>query len=422
MISRVLKSTQIKNGAIFTFFSFCNNGVSFILLLILARFINPSEYGQLNLFNTFIQLFSIFICLGSTGFVGVSFFKKNKEELCKTINTVFIIAAMVLLFLLLVLAIFSTILERIVGLDVKYQWVALFICFFQVFNSINLDIWRLEERPVAYGIYSLSSVLLNFIITLVLVIGFNEGWLGRLHAQTFVAIIYFLISIGFLIKRNYIIWKWPTKVLFKETLHFGIPLIPHQASGWLKQGADRFIINYFLTTMSVGLFSFSMNFANIIYIFSTSFNATNSVYIYKNLANGYLACKNKLKRQELIMMLLFAILSMSICLICYIFIPILVPNYTESTKYLFPLCLSAMFGSYYTLYVNYLFFYERTKQLMLITLSASLLQLLLSLLFTKYGLIYTAYFTLLTQFLTFVAVYIYSRNLLKEISINENNL
>lgn len=84
-----------------------------------------------------------------------------------------------------------------VGLSVEYQWLALLICYLQVFSSINLDIWRLEEKPVSYGLYSVSTVLLNFILTLVLVISFQQGWLGRLYAQVGVGIVFFFISIIF---------------------------------------------------------------------------------------------------------------------------------------------------------------------------------------------------------------------------------
>ena len=413
-IKRLWSSPTVKNGAIFTFFAFCNNGIGFVLLLILANYIDPDEYGTLNLFNTFIQLFTIFICLGTTGYVAVSFFKKNREELKQVIGSVLLIATGVLFFFLILLTLFSGWFEKVIGLDVKYQWIALLVCYCQVYNTINLDIWRLEEKPVSYGIYSLSFALLNFVLTLLLVISFHQGWLGRLYSQTIVAIVYFIISILFLFTRGYVSLKKPGRQFFKESLDFGLPLVPHQASGWLKQGADRYIINYFLSVSTVGLYSFALNFSNIITIIGTAFNATNSVYIYKNLADGYVRQKTRLRKQEHIVMLIFAAITIFVALCCYIGIPLALPKYAASSQYILPLCLSALFGCYYMVFVNYLFFYGKTKGLMVITFSASLLHVIISFCVTRFGALFTAYTIAFTQFITFSSVYFYSMSILKK--------
>ncbi len=424
-VRTIVQSPTIKNGAIFTFFAFCNSGIGFILLLVLANYIEPGEYGTLNLFNTFIQLFTIFICLGTTGYVSVSFFKKSRNELKQIIGSVLLIATGVLFFFLILLSVFSGWFEKVIGLDVEFQWIALLVCYCQVYNTINLDIWRLEEKPISYGIYSLSFALLNFALTLLLVISYNQGWLGRLYSQTIVAIIYFLISIVFLITRGYISFKIPSKQSFKESLNFGLPLVPHQASGWLKQGADRYIINYFLSVSAVGLYSFALNFANIITIIGTAFNATNSVFIYKNLAGGYIQQKKKLRKQEKVVTILFAVITVLVAVCCYIGIPLFLPKYSGSSQYVFPLCLSALFGCYYMVYVNYLFFYGKTKGLMFITFGASILHVVISFGLTRYGAIFTSYTIMFTQFITFVAVYLYSRRVLvqqEQIELKKNSL
>ncbi len=419
-IINLTRSQTFINGSLFTFFAFVNNGISFFLLLILARYIPPDQYGQLNLFNTFIQLFNIIICLGTTGYISVSFFKKNREELRRTINSVLIIASGVLLLLSTILFFIAPFCEKIIGIDVKYQWIALFICYFQIFNNINIDIWRLEEKTIKYGIYSISLAVFNFIITLVLVISYQQGWLGRLYAQAVVAVCFFIISLIFLFKRKYIALKWPEKKLYTETLKFGVPLIPHQASSWIKMGLDRYIIYHFLTVGIVGLYSFATNFASIITIVGVSFNATNSVYIYKKLANGYLNNKTKLDKQTKFMSIFFLLLTLSIMSAYFFIVPIFLPKYTESVHYVIPLCLSALFGCYYLLYVNYLFFYCKTKQLMYITFSAAILQMIFSLLLTKHGAIWTAYINMFTSFLTFILVYTYSKKVLNNITIDEN--
>lgn len=406
-------NTVFKNGMLFTFFSFLNSGISFLLLLILANFISPSEYGELNLFNTFITLLSLLISLNTTGIISVEFFKTTPEQFRKILNGVFLLSTGTLCFFTFVLLIFSHYFNVVVGLSIEYQWLALLICYLQVFSSINLDIWRLEEKPVSYGLYSASTVLLNFILTLVLVISFHKGWLGRLYAQVGVGIVFFFISVVFLIKRNYLKNIWPDKTSLKETLSFGLPLIPHNTSIWVRQGLDRYVINYFFTVVQVGFYSFAYNFANIIHIIGLAFNATNSVFIYKKISEDPVKAKAILLRQTKVMVVFFVFITMTVWLGSMTFIPLIIPKYAESVPFLFPLCLSAMFQCIYYLFVNYLFYYKKTKMLMYITFSMAIVHLVLSISLTRYSVLYTAYVTMFVNFMVMLFVFLYSRKIFK---------
>lgn len=412
-LNKLRTNVVFKNGILFTLFSFLNSGISFILLIILANFISPSEYGELNLFNTFVTLLSMLISLNTTGIISVEFFKVSKEQLRKILNGVLLLSTGTLCLFTFLLLVFSDYFKIAIGLSVEYQWLALLICYLQVFSSINLDIWRLEEKPVSYGLYSVSTVLLNFVLTLILVIAFHQGWLGRLYAQVGVGVVFFFISILFLIKRGYLRRIWPDRSSLKEALHFGLPLIPHSTSSWIRQGIDRYIINYFYITADVGLFSFAYNFANVIQIVGFAFNATNSVFIYKNLSQDPLSARSRLFRQTKVMLLFFLLLSVLISIGTSIFIPIFIPVYTNAIPYLFPLCMGAMFQCVYYLFVNYLFYYKKTKGLMYITFSMSIVHLLLSLLLTRYSIMYTAYITMMVNFLIALFVFLYSRKIYK---------
>lgn len=412
-LNRLKKNVFFKNGVLFAFFSFLNSGISFLLLLILAKFISPSEYGELNLFNAFVTLLTIFISLNATGIIAVDFFTSSKEELKRILNTVLLLSTVAFGLLSVLLLLCANILEAAVGLSIIYQWLGLFICYVQVFSTVNLDIWRLEENPVSYGIYSVATVFSNFILTLVLVVLFDQGWLGRLYAQVGISVLFFFISIFFLIKRGYLTKIAPTKQSVKSALSFGLPLIPHNASHWIRQGLDRYIINYFYLVAQVGLYSFAYNFANIIHIIGLAFNATNSVYIYKNLAKNEDEAREVLYRQTKIMILFFVVVSFIVFLLAFLFIPLIIPKYVDSCPFLFPLCMSSMFQCIYYLFVNYLFYFKKTKKLMYITFTMSVVHVLFSVAFTRYSVMYTAYITMFINMFIALFVFLYSRKIYK---------
>ena len=413
-ITGLIGSKNFKHGILYTVFSFFNNGIGFILLLILARYLTPEDYGYLNLFSTFISICGIVISLSTVSYIGICFFQRDGETLRKVILIALGTTTIMLTFLTGILILFPTFAEKYIGVPVRYLWLGLLICYFQVFNTLNLDIWRLEEKPIRYGIYGVSLAICNMILTLYMVIGLHMGWIGRVYAWLYLGTIYFAISLIFLIKRKYLIFKRPNLTLFKETYIYALPLIPHSLSFWLKQGLDRYILNFFYDQSVVGYFSFAMNLASVIMIIGTAFNSTNSVFMYKKLAEGYAKVRHVLSKMTGIMIWIFLFASVAVALFAVGLIRLCLYQYEGSIQYILPLCIGSYAQCIYLLSVNYLFFYKRTRQLMYITFSTAILQMLLSIWLTRFSPLYTAYISMSVNILTTYIVCYKSRILLRK--------
>lgn len=408
------KNKTVQNGALFSLFSFLNTGIGFVLLIIIARYISPEGYGHINLFETTIQIFTLLICLNTRGIIPVVFFRKSNTEFKRSINTVLTLAVGGFLLLTLLVLVFSSNLEKLIGLNFYFQWTAIWICLFSVITQLNLEVFRIEEKVVKYGIYSVLFAVINFVLTILLVVTFKKDWQGRIYAQTSAYILFFTFSIIFLIKQGYLTKISPNKESFKEALGFGVPLIPHNVTGWLRQGLDRYFINAFYSTAQVGLFSLSFNFANVITTVGSAFNQTNSVYIYKNLASkNQSQVKNRLRKQTILLIALFIAVTFCVVIGASVFIPILFPKYTGSIKYVPILCLSGLFKCIYFQFCNYLFYYKKTVGLMYITFSCAVLHAILSFILTRYSLIYTAIISAVIDGLTTICVFLYSRKFYK---------
>ena len=99
----------------------------------------------------------------------------------------------------------------------------------------------------------------------------------------------------------------------------------------------------------------------------------------------------------------------SFIIICKTFFP----KYIGLLEFIIPQCMGAMFQCFYLLFVNFLFYYKKTKKLMFITFGFSLLHAILSLILTKYSIFYTVYIGLLSNFLIALGVFLYSRKVYK---------
>lgn len=414
IIKRLYSNKTVLNGSLFTLFSFLNQGISFFIMLIMGRYVLPDSYGKLSLFTTIVQLLSIFICLGTNGIIGVDFFKENKGYIQHLVIVVLLSAIGVYATILIMVIAFPTQLERTMGIDSQYQFYAITVCLFQIVSSIILNVWRLEEEVMSYGIYSCLSTVSNLVLTFVFVACLRWDWQGRVYANVITCLVFFVIAIYFLIKKKYLVLAKPTLGQWKESLSFGIPLIPHSMSFWMRQGMDRYVINLFLNHAAVGLFSFASNLGNIVQIIGFSFNASNSVHIYQLLSSDAPDKVAKLNKECRYLVTLYTVVAFAIFLGGAMLTPLIFPKYAGSVKYLLPLCIGGMLQCYYLVYVNILFFYKATKLLMYITFGSSLIHVGLSFWLTRYGVMYTSCIMMVSNLLIFIGVYIYSRKVLQK--------
>jgi len=413
---KILKSSLIKKGITFTLFAILNNALNFFLIFVLSIYLSKSDFGLLNLFNVLILIVSVLISLGTQSYFGIAFFQNKFENLLKFLNSILIITFLVsIAFLMLIVAAPGS-LSNLLGLSTKYQLYVLILCLFQVFYTINLEVFRLEEKPISYGLLSFIWITLNFALTISLCIWIKNGWTGRVHAQLISALVMFIINIIILNNKKYVKFVKPQKKHFTQVLSFGLPLVPHNSTIWIRQGFDRYIINYFYGAVLVGTFSFAYNLSGIILMIGTAFNSTNSVYIYKKLTSKSGEVNALLFKQIYFMTLLFAIITICGYFFSYFFIILFIPKYLDSIQYLFPLFLAAFFQCIYYLFVNYLLFYKNTKTLMLITFSISILHFILSFFLTKYSILFTAYLSLISNFLICLSVIFFTNKTIKLIN------
>lgn len=307
--------------------------------------------------------------------------------------------------------------EAWTGLNTSFQFCAISICLLQLFNTVLLDIWRLEEKVGRYGVFSMLTVFSNLILTILFVGLLKLDWYGRVYAQLLTCLCFSVVALVILVRKGYFKRILPLKKDFVEGYKFGIPLIPHSTSFWLRQGLDRYIINSFFVQSAVGFFSFAYNFANIIQIIGFAFNASYSVNIYKTLATADTDSVRRLRRNCCYLVGVYFLLTLAVCLSASLLIPLAFPKYNNCIVYLFPLCGGAMFQCFYLVYVNILFFYKKTRTLMYITFSCSVLHCILSFFLTRYGVIYTSYISLVGNMLIFVGVYGYARRVLQRMFV-----
>ena len=418
VLERIKSNKTIRNGGLYSVYSFIGRGASFILLILLAKYIQPAEYGQLSLFNTVVMLLGYFMGFSSFGYISVSYFKNSKQDFKKDFTVIITLYLFTTAFFILILMVFEDYLSNILHLSPILLWYAIIISLFNIFFYINQDLARIREKVGTYGILSCSSALLNFVLSLILVIGFKQSWMGRINAQLLCTLFYGFVAIVFFLKYHLFDFhlSWDRyKVIFLWCL----PIIPHLTTNWLRQGCDRYIIDYNYSVYEVGLFSFALNLIAIFTMIGFAFNSTNSVSLYKLLSNkeGYTDVTARISKLTRMMFYIYTIACVVLTLILPVIVYVFLPKYVPSLQYFYLLSVFGYLECIYYIYINYLFYYGKTQQIMYITFGTSVVHLLLSLVLTRFSLYYTAFIYIVVDLIQIILLYKISSSLKRQHNI-----
>lgn len=417
-ISSPFSHSLFKSSLIYTVCDAVNKSVPFFILPVLSYYLLPSDYGIIANFNVILSIASIFIMIGLDGAIGVQFFKLSRTELAKfNFNGFLVICAISIFLSCFVLAFHNSVYEW-VRIPLNYQLLVVLMGFTTTLTSINLSLWRLEEKPIKFGIYEISQTVVNVGISLILVITYKLGWVGRVNGIFAASFIFGIYSLFLLFKRRYLIINYDRKII-KYIFYFGAPLIPHALSFWVRSGIDRIYITQFVGESATGLYATGFQFGLLISFLTLSFNNAFVPYLFRLLSekdeNILQRNKNHLVRLTFFIMTGLLICSVIFSLFSYVILTYLfADNYILAKEYIMWAIASQTFQGFYLLFVNYIFFVHKTKILAMITFGCACLQLLLSYVLIKnYGAIGGAYSTVIVSFANFVAVAWFSQKVFR---------
>ncbi len=239
------------------------------------------------------------------------------------------------------------------------------------------------------------------------------GWVGRVDGMLVASLSFGLFSLFLLYRRGYL--KIDIDNLYiKDILYFGIPLIPHALSFWIRSGIDRIYITKFIDESATGLYATGFQFGTLVSFLTLSFNNAFTPYLYKSLstADAEELNKNKIKLVKItyygIGILIITCLLFTLCS-NFILETFFSSKYIQAKEFIFWAILSQTFQGMYLLFVNYIFFVKRTKTLASITFFCACLQLFLSYFAIKsYGPLGGAYSTVIISFINFIMVAFFS--------------
>ena len=373
------RKTLLGNALIYILSDGITKALSFLILPFVSFYLIPEQLG---IAANFDVLQSILMLLAGQAIVNALpyfYYDRSREEIGLLVsNLLFIIIAVNLCFLIIILLIYGLI-DEYLHIGLFLQLLTLISVIANLLLSINLILYRLEEKPFVFLKLQLLQSLIYVFLLILLVVCLKKEALGKIYSAVFSCSIVCLLHIYLLYKRGYLIWKIDRNSI-GELLRFGIPLLPHSLSFWIKSGMDKILLTTFCGLSVNGLYSMAMSFGAIYSIFKVAFDNAYIPYLQKRISkmtfDNQKAEKKQLVRISYIISSVFFLLFFVVMFICWILIQYVLSDlYRDSFQFIPWILFSLTIYSFYSLVVQYPYTAKKTLGLGIITFSGSIILL-----------------------------------------------
>lgn len=361
----------LKDSFIYLIGELLNKTLPFLLLPYLTRKLGVEGFGELSYYLTILALLSVFIGLSQEGAVTRYFYFYGNKALDLIVRAGYLYNI-----------VFSTIC-LFIALILKSEVIA-YITLIATFNSflaVQLALRQAQKQPIPYMVIQFLSSLSMVVLT-VIMLEFIAGdqvinrLLALLFSSSFIFFItYIFINKKFKIKRTFSLTNYKTALIY--IFSFGVPLILHQLSFFMKGQVDRIFIYKLYTPAELGVYSAGVQIASVLTIFFMAINKAIVPYYYEGLKSKRLTLKG-IKTYTLLSCLVVPIPA----LICFllpnqIFIWFLGKQFSESQYFSSLFFLGYSLNLPYLILVNYLFYYAKNSLIAKITFFSAIVYILL---------------------------------------------
>lgn len=367
---------QVRASFWFLICGFLQKGISMLTTPIFTRLLSTSEYGQYNVFNSWLGIATIFVSLylGAGAFAqGLVKYEEEKDKYASSLQGLTVI---LMLIWLGIYFLFWRFWNNLLHLSTKQ----ILLMFSMIWTSAVFNFWSCEQRTrYKYKLLVVITIIVSLakpIVGVILVSRADDKVTARIFGLAIVELIGYTWLFFVHIFKGRTIYSFK---FWKHALFFNIPLVPHYLSQTVLNSSDRIMIERMIGESEAGIYSLAYSLSSIMIIFNTALTQTISPWMYQKIKE-----KNVKDVERIAYISLGCIAVVNIVLI--LFAPEIVAVFAPSEFYeaiwvVPPVAMSCYFMYSYDLFAKYAFYYERTKIIMLTSVVGAILNIVLNFVF-----------------------------------------
>ena len=386
-----------------------NNAASLITQPFVNRILSVEEVGIYGVYLTWNSIFSIIATFNLCYGVLEVLITKNREDSERVVSSLSSLSTIIWLVFFALVFIFIMPISSLLGLKPIY----IAVLALTIWGDATVSFWSVKKRFFykyrQFSVLMVSVFVTKSALSVLLAYFFDDKILGRTLGMCIpplcVAIVFFIMSLrrtGFVGITTY--WK--------RAIKFNLPLIPHYLSSVLLASSDKVMIQHLVGESEVGLYSLAYTFSGLALIVFGALNSAYTPAAYELIRNKDYDELSKKTKPLIFIAIVFSILLM---LMAPEGIYILGGKEYLSTLSIVPvLVLGIFFSSFYFIFSNVEFIYEKTSFVFPISLLGALLNIILNLIFIPlYGYGAAAYTTLVSYMIVALCHYLVTLMILK---------
>lgn len=395
-IQQIFNNKIFRAGSMSLMATVLTRAINLISVPIFSRLLTAAEYGQMDVFFTYVNIFFVILGLDFNGALGkgkLDFEKESNEFVTSSI--LFTVISSVII--VSVINVFYNILQPVFGLDKQLVNIMFLYSYAMFIMNYRIGEYNFDFSYKKGMIISVCVATFNLAISIVLVetLFKNNHVLGRVLGATIPTVICAIIVFVYYGKRGN--WKIRKKhVLY--SLKFGVPLIPHNLSHMILSSSDKIMINNVISSRASGIYSLSYTLGMMIQVASEAMNQVFSPWEMRKLQNRQ---DDEVRVAQRPYLLLYSMITVCVMTISPEIIGIMAnEEYWEGKKFVMWIVFATFLNFTYTLYVNIEFFHKKTGLISMGTMLAATINVILNSLFLpKYGYIFAVASTVLSYVL-----------------------
>ncbi|ADX01726.1 oligosaccharide flippase family protein [Acinetobacter baumannii] len=389
----------LKDSFIYLIGELFAKSLPFLMLPYLTRKLGPEGFGELSYYLTMLSLFGIFIGLSQEGAVTRYFYFYGKKALNTVVKAGYLFNITISILLLLGCWWFKAEIMAYIVLATM----------FQSFVNVQLALRQCQKQPLKYITIQIILSLTNVLFTVAALECFSQDLVAyRILAIVIANLTTFIIAslvLGDLFKDSYrFTWQRLRLGLF-YIFSFGLPLILHQSSFFVKGQLDRIFIYQQYSKAELGVYSAGVQIAAVLPIILMALNKAIVPYYYQGLKDNSLTIA-KIKKYTLYSLplsILPAVVGWLLPEQMYLWF--LGQNYVGSKYYVFMYLLGFGANFPYLILVNYFFYHGKNLMISKITLLSSIIYIFFLYFFAKESLDLIPYALILSNIILIVCLW-----------------
>lgn len=317
-----MKKDLIKSFLVYGIGDAFSKLVPFLLLPFFTEVLVPSEYGILEIINTIILILAVLGRVQLDTSLQRFFYEENNQS--KLVSTIFWAITLFSLVLGAIAFLFSYQLSVLIFENPDYSLLikmAAIVVFLMNVNSYFSIVCRYLNMPIYFTVITFLGVFLNGLLSLYLVYYLKIGLIGILYGQILgfgtTACLFMILC------RKYIRFTF-YKDIFNRSLKFAFPSFPAAILAVFNMHINKFVILYFLTYASIGVYSIALNIGSGVNIIVGAFSLVWYPFMYKNYDNT----QGKKLIYDIYYLACFLIMIVIIIISCFVedLLPFLIKN------------------------------------------------------------------------------------------------